>query len=258
MVARKTKSIAALVLATLIVAGIAAFCFLYMGMGLRVSNVSPSPVESASGGMDSAVSSEGDEWPEVDWEYWRGVNPNVIGWINVPGTDISYPICQAPASSPEYYLDHDVYGGYNVYGCPYLDADCAAAGFASRNAVIFGHHMNDGSMFAALAEYSNQSFMDEHRYICLQTPERKWKLRVAGAQVIRGSDALKRTEFSGDEDFKAYFQECLRASIATMDAGASSAAGSADAAPARMTTLCTCSYTMFGNDERTLVYAVED
>lgn len=249
MVARKTKSVAALVFAAVVFAAVAVFVLFYMSMGSKASEVSPSPIASAANAGELPLSESEDGWPEVDWEYWRGVNPDVIGWINVPGTDVSYPICQASESDPEYYLYHDVYGGYNVYGCPYLDADCSAAGFDSRNAVIFGHHMNDGSMFAALADYSGQSFMDGHPYIYLQTPERKWRLRVAGAQVIRGSDALKRTEFSDDTDFKAYYGECMSAAIATTAA--------AEEPATKMTTLCTCSYTMFGNDERTLVYAVE-
>lgn len=67
-----------------------------------------------------AVSLDPYGFPEVDWEYWKSVNPDVIAWVTVPGTNIDSPIVQAHSSDPEYYLHHDVYGKYNVYGCPYL------------------------------------------------------------------------------------------------------------------------------------------
>ena len=51
---------------------------------------------------------------------------------------------QAHADSPTWYLSHDVYGNWNIYGCPYLDADCEEEGFGSQVAYVFAHHMDDG------------------------------------------------------------------------------------------------------------------
>ena len=95
---------------------------------------------SSSTGEDDASEAADDGFPTVDWAYWQGVNPDVIGWITVPGTTINSPIVQAPTDDPDFYLSHDVYGNYNIYGAIYLDAECAEAGLDSRNAVILGHH----------------------------------------------------------------------------------------------------------------------
>ena len=92
----------------------------------------------------------------------------MIGWVTVPGTNIDQPIVQAHADDPTYYLHHDIYKNYNIYGCPYLDSECEELGFESKNAVIFGHHMNDGSIFSAFAEYSDQEYAEEHQKILLQ------------------------------------------------------------------------------------------
>ena len=49
-----------------------------------------------------AVSLDPYGFPEVDWEYWKSVNPDVIAWVTVPGTNIDSPIVQAHSDDPEY------------------------------------------------------------------------------------------------------------------------------------------------------------
>lgn len=213
----------------------------------RAANVSPSPHISA----EIEVPQDDDGFPEVDWAYWKGVNPDVIGWVTVPGTDVDYPIVQAPANDPTYYLSHDVYRDYNIYGCPYLDAECAEDGlFGSKNAVVFGHHMDDGSMFSSFANYSDKGFAQEHVRILVQTPEEKRVCLVQGADVIPGWEALKRTSFNSPSDFETYYAQRI-------DACPVKLAQSTDGVD-QMMTFCTCSYNYWSWNERTLVYAVEE
>lgn len=120
----------------------------------RAADVDPSPILADASGSDAAS----DGAPTVDWEFWLSVNPDIVAWVSVPGTEIDYPVVQASADDPTFYLDHDVYRGWNPYGCPYLDAGCAGRGIDSPLALMFGHHMNDGSMFSAFANYSDRGF----------------------------------------------------------------------------------------------------
>ena len=86
----------------------------------RAANIDPSPISGGTG-----EGGEDDGFPVVDWDYWLSVNPDIVAWVSVPGTEIDYPVVQASADDPTFYLDHDVYHGWNPYGCPYLDAGCA-------------------------------------------------------------------------------------------------------------------------------------
>ena len=175
----------------------------------------------------------------------------MIGWITVPGTPIDYPIVQAQESDPDYYLKHDVYGDYNVYGCPYLDAGCRTGGlFASLNSVVFGHHMNDGSMFASVANYTDASFATDHAYILVQTPEEKRVYEVQAAEIIPGWEAAKRTDFKNTADFLAFYEE--RFALCGMKRAQDTRAV---AETGHVLTLCTCSYNYWSQNERTLVYA---
>ena len=146
-------------------------------------------------------------FPLVDWDYWRQVNPNVVGWVTLPGTNVNGPIVLAPANDPDYYLKHDVYGEPNLYGCLYLDASCAAAGLlGSRNAVVYGHNMSlmDGSMFTALARYVDAAYAADHAEMLVQTPDEKKACPVLFASVVDAAAETTRTQFENDADFDAW------------------------------------------------------
>lgn len=194
-----------------------------------------------------AVRDAPDGFPAVDWAYWQGVNPDVIGWITIPGTTVDYPIVQAPADDPTYYLRHDVYRSFSYVGTPYLDAGCAADGLMSANAAIFAHHITFGEpMFAPVAGYADRAFAEGHARILIQTPDSKRELDVMAAARIKGADPTKRTSFAGREDFRAWYAERMGEAQMVIDADA----------PVRTTTLITCSYTTWEN-ERTVVYAAD-
>ncbi len=135
------------------------------------------------------------EAPGIDWDYWASANPDVVGWIKIPGTSIDGPVAQAPADDPSYYLTHDAHRGESAQGCFYLDADCAE-GLASRHCIILGHNMSDGSMFAPLRGYLDASFALQHRTVVIDAPEGARTFEVAAARTVDGGERAKRTSFA--------------------------------------------------------------
>lgn len=146
-------------------------------------------------------------------------------------------------------LDHDVYRGWNPYGCPYLDAGCAGRGIDSPLALMFGHHMNDGSMFSAFANYSDRGFAQEHQEILLQTPERDIRLNVIAADVVDSNAEHKRLEFADDGELGFWLERLLAEADVVLDVDVE-----ADSVKA----FCTCSYGRWNGHERTIVYAREE
>ena len=245
----RTRSRIAFGAAATIVVALGVFVACVLGMVNRASNTDPDPNGSA-GEISIAVDGTEVVTQGIDWDYWLSVNPDIVGWIRIPGTHIDYPIVHAPASDPDYYLSHDVYGGYNAFGAVYLDSSCDGL-FAGGNSVVFAHHVNDSIMFGLLARYSDRAWAQEHRVILLLTPNGKsCALTVQAADVIPGDDAVKRTDFSSDEDLMAYWQERFDAS----DMRLAESAVDTD----QLFTFVTCSYNFRPDDERTLTYAVED
>lgn len=206
---------------------------------------------SSSTGEDAASEASDDGFPIVDWTYWQSVNPDVIGWITVPGTTIDSPIVQAPPDEPDYYLSHDIYGDYNIYGAIHLDAECSEQGLDSRNAVILGHHSGNlnAAPFGIIQRYADETFASEHATILLQTPEWKRTYEVRFAQIVNGLDPSKRTTFNGDEDFRAWYDGMWADAAMKLDVITE---------PEQVISLVSCSYYLHPENERTVVVASGD
>ena len=74
------------------------------------------------------------------------------------------------AEDNDYYLRHLYDGTYNKAGCLFADYE-NKKDFSDRNTIIYGHNMRDGSMFASLNEYKEQSYYDSHPQMYLVTPD---------------------------------------------------------------------------------------
>ena len=94
------------------------------------------------------------------------LNHDLVGWIYIPDTVVDYPVVQTEDS--EFYLTHDFYGEENVNGQIILDTRCDPY-TPSYNLVISGHHMNNGSMFGGLTQYSSRSYWEKHRFVSFDT-----------------------------------------------------------------------------------------
>lgn len=93
-------------------------------------------------------------------EEKRQDNPDVVGWITIPGTVINYPVMYTP-EEPEKYLHLGFDGLYSFAGLPFIDAHCSILP-ESDNLLIYGHNMLDGSMFRSILKYEQVNFWQEH------------------------------------------------------------------------------------------------
>lgn len=210
-------------------------------MAARAASPAPRPA-----GESPPAEGVGDREASVDWEYWQTVNPDVAAWVQIPGTEVSQPVVQAPKSDPLRYLTHDVYGEWNLFGCPYIDAGCPQ-GADSWNVVISGHNISTPpAMFHELERYHDPVFAREHSEVLLHTPQGTRKLSVVGSKTMAGWEALKRVSFSSPDDYRAYREQVMgELDVRVRNAGPYG----------RMVMLCTCSYYSNPANERTLVIA---
>ena len=96
--------------------------------------------------------------PVVDWDGLKAVNDDVVAWLQVPGTQINYPVYQAEDN--DRYLRHTVTGEYSVGGQLFNDCECTKPGMVDHLTLTYGHHMFDGSMFELIADMDKQETFD--------------------------------------------------------------------------------------------------
>ena len=188
-------------------------------------------------------------------------NPDTIGWISIPGTEIDYPVMHTP-EDPDFYLNHGFDQEPSAGGMIYLDAgdDCggrkvqepAEAEAAKRtNLILYGHHMKNGTMFAGLEQYLDPEFFKEHRTIFFDT--------LAGAGEYEAFAVFSMTAAEAEERLAPYLAAESREQYGRLMeiAGAESIYEMEETPvwPQRLLTLMTCEYTQ--NEGRLFLMAYE-
>ncbi len=85
-------------------------------------------------------------------------NNDLAGWLSIDGTEIDAPVMYTP-DDPEYYLRRAFDGSSAVSGCLFIDGGCM---LDSNFLLIYGHRMNDGTMFGSLSRYAEEDYAREH------------------------------------------------------------------------------------------------
>lgn len=94
-------------------------------------------------------------------------NSDMAGWLRVPGTAIDYPVMYTP-DDPEFYLRRSFEKEDSRHGTLFIDSRCTVSP-QSDNVIIYGHNMQDKSMFAPVLEYKDPEYYLEHKKILFDT-----------------------------------------------------------------------------------------
>ena len=199
-----------------------------------------SSVEDATGedGADKPASYE--PAPELTaYDKYAAVyeqNSDFIGWISIEDTKINYPVMQTPGNK-DFYLKHAFDKSYSEYGVPYMQENCKLC--LSDNCVIYGHHMQDGSMFADLCKYESEDFYKEHKTIHFDTLAGfgEYEIVCVFKTAAYSADGFKYYHFVDAADaaeFNSFLSACQ--SLALYDTGVSAEYGD------KLITLSTCEY----------------
>ena len=96
----------------------------------------------------------------------KSQNSDIVGWLEIPSTSINYPVLQG--ADNEYYMTHNYKKQKSKNGSIFLTKDYNWE-IPSSNLLIYGHNLNNGTMFQELLKYSNQSFYEQHPRIRFTT-----------------------------------------------------------------------------------------
>lgn len=103
------------------------------------------------------------------------INPDTVGWVEIFGTNINYPVVQGRNDLE--YLNKDIFGNTTITGSIYLAAD-NSGNFGDWYNVIYGHHMDNGAMFGDIDKYLNEQYFRSHSKGILQTQDGDWEITI--------------------------------------------------------------------------------
>ncbi len=154
----------------------------------------------------------------VDFDALHTQNPDVCGWIYIPGmeevygTAIDYPIMQSPSDkSEDFYLTHDWLGKKLFDGSIYIQK-MNYKDFSDPNTVIYGHDLYNKSMFTPLRRYRNADFFNRNDTIYVYTPGHILTYRVYSAFVYDDRHILNSFDFYKSEDYARFISMTLNPS----------------------------------------------
>jgi len=121
-----------------------------------------------------------EQFPVVDFESLQQMNSDVVGWIYIPGTHVNYPVVQG--SDNNYYLNRLFTKQWNSAGAIFVDYR-NASDFSDWHTIIYGHQMNNRTMFNDLKLYEDQEFYDQQPVGYLITPDATYLLEFFSGYV---------------------------------------------------------------------------
>ena len=159
--------------------------------------------------------------PEELYGAFYKANEDFVGWLTVEGTVIDYPVVQS--KEKDYYLYRNFEKEENRCGCLFLDSACTLG--ESDNLLIHGHHMKNGSMFAALTKFGSKDFYKEHKTFRFDTLEEFGTYEIIAVMKIGLTDEQHFPYYdfinAADETvFDAFISECKAQSLYKIEADA--------------------------------------
>jgi len=179
----------------------------------------------------------------LDLAALREVNPDVAGWLFLPGAGVSHPILQGEDN--DYYLKHSWRREWSSGGAIFLDRRCSR-GFDGFHTIIYGHRMNNGSMFGSLHKYEDPDFWRENPSVYVATDDAVYRYDIFAIWEPSITSAVYGPAPETEEDRRDFAAMCRSSSL--IDTGLEP--GPED----KLLTLSTC--TGRGHDTRWVVQSL--
>ena len=166
-------------------------------------------------------------------------NADIVGWLEIEGTDINYPVLQG--KDDEYYMTHNYKKEYSRNGSIFLSKDYNWD-IPSNNLLIYGHNLNNGTMFQELLKYKDEEFYKEHPIIRFTTAFEDVKFEIISAFQSRVYYKSEKNVFryyyfvnpETEEEYNEFVESAKRVSLYEIEATANYGDS--------LITLSTCSY----------------
>lgn len=147
---------------------------------------------------------------EIDWQALWDINEEIYAWIDIPGTDMSFPVLQRPEDD-SFYLRHSITGEYSSAGSIYTEGAYNSITFEDPVTVLYGHNMRDEStFFSTLEQYVSQlDLAREDAVIDIYTPDAKRTYRIFAGVPHDNLHILYYNDFTDKQTHHTFFENVV-------------------------------------------------
>ena len=169
--------------------------------------------------VNPPVTQESDYWyytkqklMSVDFTELKKINNDTIGWIQLQGTNINYPVVQTTDNS--YYLSHSYNKENNTAGWVFMDYRNNATNL-NNNTIIYAHSRNDGSMFGSLKTVLTKEWLNNKQYhtVYFSTPYENTLWQVFSVYTTPSESYYITPTFKNKEDYTKFLITLKKRSI---------------------------------------------
>ena len=213
------------------------------------ATTSPAPAETP----EPASSQPETEDPYVSPIYFASLqaqNPDIYGWLRIPGTEFDFPLVQRQGDD-SFYLTHDSDGNESSAGAIFTESAYNSTTMEDPVTVAYGHQMHAGTMFGKLQEtYSQEDALEDYGEVIVYLPEKELHYQVFAAVPYDNRHILYNYDCTDSRRFNAF----LNSIYEVREIGAQFASGVTVSTDDKVLVLSTC---LAGNSQRRyLVLAV--
>lgn len=162
-------------------------------------------VRTETAGLDGELDADSPV-RRIDFSLLQKTNPDIYAWIEIPGTNIDYPILQCEDDA--FYLTHDLRREYSSHGSIYTEKK-NSRDFSDPNTVVYGHNMKDQTMFKHLHLFREPDFFSENEYIYVYTPSARLTYHIFMAYQYDKRHILNSFDFASKEGYGSYLDSLL-------------------------------------------------
>jgi sortase B len=159
-----------------------------------------------------SVEDEGKSFEEL-----QRINPEVIAWLTVYGTNIDYPVTQGEDNMK--YVNTNAEGLYSLSGAIFLDSRNNSS-FKDFNSIFYGHHMEKETMFGEIEKFSQKDMFDSRRFGNLHFDGKDYGIEFFAFVHADAYDfQIFAPNVEGDEKQEEYLEDLISKAVHTRDIG---------------------------------------
>lgn len=213
------------------------------------ATASPAPVETPEP-VSSPLETEEPYVSPIDFASLQAQNPDIYGWLRIPGTEFDFPLVQRQGDD-SFYLTHDSDGNESSAGAIFTESAYNSTTMEDPVTVAYGHQMHAGTMFGKLQEtYSQENALEDYGEVIVYLPEKELHYQVFAAVPYDNRHILYNYECTDSRRFNAF----LNSIYEVREIGAQFNSGVTVSTDDKVLVLSTC---LAGNSQRRyLVLAV--